>query len=508
MKIKGFVITFLIFLVSCKTVKEVYDEFDNSNKVIDSAYPGRIPIQYPQHEKGCTEDKAIKDVGFARIHIEGKNGKENLRFDFSGVSGRGLVSKDGLGVVQGYVWEGIYENCKFLDANKSAFSCNGYRENVDPGKPVLLCNIPSDGYPIDSIENGALVAMSAYLTTVRFDSLAIDKHPSRSIGFLLFPTFRRIFMMQDGSKEVRYDVDNARWTNRKREGGWLYTMDLLPTSGWRTTEYARVGVPLKEYHLQTGVISHEVFHHIFAFRASKLKQFGYKLNAVMDSDEPTFVSFLDSSEGRSVGMQLNVSAMDESIADLGSHLAYNSSLSPYYGFQLDRTLEARRVRASQVSTGGKEKELTEPLLRHFYSKKRSFPPQNSFSPDHQDTHAVGAILANALDQLFGEKFGEKSDHPKSLEKYKLVMTWVNRIQELFVKNKDFYSKMPAGGYSSQKGSGEDYETGPAMFLQDAVWEAVKLAFVDVDTLTREQCTILKAKFPVYVLDWEGKYHCR
>lgn len=509
----GFLVSFCILLNSCKgmqyeTHETSLDSHENSMLTLHGAYPDREPVHYIQYEKACTEDLAVKDIGFARINIEGKNKQENLKFDFSGVSGIGLVNKVGLGVVQDYVWEGVYEKCQALDVQKSAFTCEKVHERINKGKPILFCKIPSEGYPIDSIENAALVATSAYLTTMRMYGLVSNKLPPRDIGFLMFPTFRRIFHMQDGTTEVRYDVDNARWTNRHREGGWNFTIDLLPTSKWRLQEYAKVRVQLKEYWLQPGVISHEVGHNIFAYRAAKLKQFGYKLNTVSGTVEPTQISFADPiGLDRSVGMQMNVSALDEGFADMISHLSYNSSTSPNYGFQLDRTLEARRVRASRVSEKGQEKALTEPVLRHFYSRKRKFPPQNSYVPDHQDEHAIGAIIANSLDLLFGMKFNETSEHHETLNKYKLVNATIDRIQELYLSNKDSYSTMPSGGYSSKKGSGENYETGPAMFLQDAMWELTKQAFVGVDTLTHEQCKILQDKFPVYVVDWKGKYHC-
>jgi hypothetical protein len=452
----------------------------------------------------------LKDLGTAPRWVEGEEGKQKVEFDFSGVSGNGLASKDGLGVVQNYVWEGNYEGCEFLNANPKQFTCKSLSSSkVDSGQAVSICKVPSEGYPIKSLENAALVNLAAFIKTIRNYRISSEKKASTKIGILLFPEFRRVLHMTDGRKITLSDVDNARWSNREVEGGWKYTIELLPTSVHRASQKST----LKEFWLMMGVVSHEVGHHIFAGRVPELKMRESTLALEMGTAEPVYLSYFEKPINRDFSLETVISALDEGYADVVSHLTFSSSTSSYYGFVLDSSFEARRVAASQFENRKtqlmEEKALTDSVLRHFANHKRTFPARNSYVPDHQDEHAIGAIVANALDTLFGKKFQETRIDLKTEGKYRLFNAWLDAVQELFLHNKETYEMSPpVEGYSQRKGSAVNYNSGPILFLRDAMWEAVKIAFVDTDALTNEQCEVLETKFPVYVVNWRGKYKCR
>ncbi len=308
--------------------------------------------------------------------------------------------------------------------------------------------------------------------------------------------------MKQGDVEVRHDLDNARWTNRKREN-WDYILEFLPHS----MENLR-NSNLKEFWLQLGVISHEAGHHLFADRAGRLKADATSISRHAEQGVEIETSYF--SGGKVVLRDVNIgnviSAIDEGYADLVAHFTFSSALNPYFQFALDRTFEARRVNKTHIVGNGQteEKALNATVLQHFFSHQRLPRPQNTYSPDLQDEHAIGAIIANSLDLFFGQKFGDSPSSPKVTQKYQHVNQWVTNIQNLFMSHKSLYSSVPTSGYNQDPAN---YNSGPAKFLEDAMWEAVKLGLGEKGTLKRAQCETLAAKFPVYVSKWRGLYKC-
>lgn len=514
MNLKNGIFILCTLVSSCKTsekvVKEVIEEEDYPTYI--QGAKALTPVTYLQYEKDCTPEKALKDIGYAPIWIEGVHGKEKVIFNFSGISGNGLVNPYSFGVVHSYVSEEHYDGCIVRDKERSSFECSRQTQaKVQDGSPVLICQIPSEGYPMKSRENAALVALAAFLKTMRNYELVSSDKISKKIGILLFPEFRRVLRLPDGSTETRIDVDNARWTNRKRSGGWEYTIELLPTSTSRLSENPN----LKEMWLQMGVISHETGHHIFAGLVGDLKEAGYKNSVEEGSNEPSFASYFEeqakgvSSYSRIFGIQTVVSALDECFADFVSYLSFSGGQNPYYTFELDRTKSSRKVNASRI-TGhalnvSEEKALTQSFLKHFFSHKRTFPPANGYTPDHQDEHAMGAVIANSFDLLLEKKHSGLSKDRQNEEKYKFFIQWAKDLHRIHSGNASEYKTIPSGGYSKNAST---YNSGPALFLEKVLWEGVKSSFVGPDTLTKEQCEILERKFPVYSIKWKSKYKCK
>ena len=305
--------------------------------------------------------------------------------------------------------------------------------------------------------------------------------------------------MDDNTEGQSRDLDNARWTmGLNRFGASLYSIEVLPPSQSFVTRFPKA----KLLWSQLGVISHEMGHHIFATLYRELKSGDYRSSSGETQETPTHVSYAVRLFAL-YGMQSLIAALDEGFADIVSHLSFSSSGSPFYSFQLERTYEARRVASRTVSEEGEEKALSKSFLKHFFSSKRSFPPEDRITPDHQDEHTLGANLANSFDLLFGMKFGETRENLETLNKFKLVLEWMENNQSLFLKNRDRYKPLP-GGYGKDPST---YNAGPAAFLEDLVWEGVNLAFIRDRTLSRLQCDVLKAKFPVYIPKWRGRYVC-
>ncbi len=483
----GIVFFFALFHVSSCNKKQISlkDTYRVPFFLLTNLPPERVAETYQKVEKNCTPESALKDIGKAKIWVEGLNGLQNIEFDFHGISGNGLQSEDALGVRIEFRWKEEYFDCK-TNKEKDAFRCESLiQHSQSEGSPVLICKIPKDGYPVRSVENIALVAIASYKKTLRDYSFVSDKSPPRNIMILVAPIFEKIFHIKNENTELRYDVDKARWTQKADlRRGWNYTIQVLPSSLWM-----RRNNPMrKDLFLQMGVISHEAGHHIFASRVPKLKKYG--LHSQNSDGEFSYISYFEKND-RNAGVESIISAIDEAYADSVSHLTFASSTSIHYTLESANSSEARRVsspRTSLKNTGPEyTKALTEPVLRHFLSLKKTQAPQDV--PDHQDIHTVGAILAHSLDALFGNKVGDSREDPRSEEKYKLLNAWIDEIEKLFLSKTEYYSDMPS------------------QFLNDALWVAVKLAFIKGAELSKTQCEILEQKFPVFVVDWKKRYRC-
>ncbi len=476
--------------------------YDTGPKFIQNA-DSRTPAQYPSSDPSCTADRALKNLGTVPISIEGTESQETVEFNFEGVSGDGLKNQYNEGVISNYRWDETYNDCQSSDLRN--FNCiRSEVSETDLGGNVLICKIPSNGFPIKSLENAALVTLAGFMKTIRtYMNASQDIVPSKKIGISLFPNFVRTFHLIDGTTEIRYDVDNARYTNRNRKD-WASILEFLPHSKelLRNKKY-------QEYWLQFGVISHEVGHHIFAERVPKLKVGWSSLVNASGQESVIHDSYYSSRpvQMRDVDMTNVVSALDEGYADLVAHFTFSSAINPYFQINLGRTSASRKVNASQIEiqrNNQEEKALTAPVLKHFFSRKRTYPPANTASPDHQDEHAIGAIVANALDSLFGIKVGHSPQNDKTLEKYRLVNQWLTEIEKLYLSKNEFYEKMPQTGYNKDPLS---YMSGPAKFLEDAMFAALPFAYNANGALSKDQCETLELKFPLYVQKWQGLYKC-
>ncbi len=507
---KLFYSSLLCFLCLNSCIKRVIVEETvdlNSGPQVVSAV-NRIPAAvFGLYDQSCTSDKALKDLGPVTISVASGGKEEKALFDFSGVSGFGLKSQYSLGAALGYVWEETYKNCSTAD--EQVFSCQSSSVEKNPGQLVSICKIPKEGFPSRSIENAALVTMAAYIKSFRNYEITlgtVKQTPSRQIGLLILPTFRRIFQMVDGSTRVRYDVDNARWTNRQEaEYGWKYTIEFLPHSAQSMQDGEG-----KEYWLQVGVASHETGHHIFASRVGQLKNARSQNLIQSGAQQDILTSYLAGYGSREIGIELPIGALDEGFADMTAHYVFGSGLNPYFQF-FTHDDQSRRVSVGQIyGSNDQIKSLSADLIQNFFKQKWSFPPDN-YTPNHQDIHAVGAVLANVADEMFGEKYGATKTSPRTDEKSMLANVWVTEVAKAFSQRADFFTKIPVGGYGKDPSR---YTSGPAIFLEEIVWIMVANAAIGggeaAKILSQKQCDIVSTKLPVYAQKWrqQRRYECK
>lgn len=486
-------------LASCKSLPLEKVETSYVYPAVVEMNTNKKPLIILSYQKDCTEGKALKELGQIPIQILTNYGRESVNFDFSGVTGNGLRNQYISGVYKEYFLQLKHENCQKIRGN--IYSCGDTKNKLLSGNLVNICEIPPEGFPYNSVENAALVATASYLKTLSQYKFNFSKS-IKKIKLLIFPIFQR--EIEEGSEKiVSYDLDNARWVERSLKGENGYTIELLPPS---------INKNGNDLWSQMGVISHEAGHHIFNSLVPKLVERRSNLSEGdlnnLEEGDALSISYAnpENAPTRTFGIETVISGLNEGFADLVAHYTFNSSSSPYFGFVFDKTLESRRV-AADTGKYIEEKALTEPFIRHFFSDKKTFPPSNTYFADHQDDHALGAVVANALDSLYGVKFNETREHLETDKKYKLVLHWVTKLQDLFFSNSDLYSTIPYPKYSSNKGDAFKYDSGPALFLKHALYEAVKMAFVKKGTLSSKQCEILSRKFPVYAVEWSKEYKC-
>lgn len=469
--------------------------------------PDRKPaLVVSMYDQNCTPEKALRELGSIMINVNSGGKQEKVPFDFSGVSGLGLKSQYSLGSVSSYVWEETYKDCVSVD--KQNFSCQSSTVAENPGQLVPICSVPKDGFPLYSIENIALVTMAAYIKSFRSYEITLDtltQSPSREIGILVLPTFRRIFQMTNGTTYTRYDLDNARWTSRVVPGyGWKYAIEFLPHSA----QYMQGGQG-NEYFLQMGIASHETGHHNFASRVGKLKRAGFSGADAEAGATELLTSYLAGSSIRNINIRLPIGALDECYADMTAHYVFKSSLNPYFQF-FTANDQSRRVSAGEINGSNDQiKSLSAALIQNFFKQRWSSPP-DSFTPNHQDIHSVGAILANIADRLFAEKAGATLADPKTNEKFEMANVWATEVAKAYAQQEALFSKVPEAGYGPNPAQ---YTSGPALFLEQIAWVMVNTAALGGNasekTLNQAQCNIVSTQLPVYAQKWlqQKRYKC-
>lgn len=98
---------------------------------------------------------------------------------------------------------------------------------------------------------------------------------------------------------------------------------------------------------------------------------------------------------------------------------------------------------------------------------------------------MGAVLATAFDQVSSELVkGKRSEIAVSMR-----LEWLNQWLLALNTNLARFKKNPYG------------------FLEDWVWQMLRILSVSDLAFTKSQCQIIATHFPVYAESWEGDYKC-
>jgi len=453
------------------------------NQNITISNKGFTPKTYVSGDPTCTEDKALADMGIVTIWVQEDTVPKKIKFNFSGLSGKGLQSPYSLGTYKDYYFRNEYFQCQRLGEKSSNYSCATHDATiVKEATPISFCN--QGPYPADSIENMALSSMAGVLMASKFYELATEFSWSRKFDILILPKVERILHFADGTTKTLYDSDNARWSNLKRAHS-DFNIEVLPHSVENQNFFD------KAFWLQLGVASHEFGHHLFLHVASNIS--GKQVSTLTDNRE-FLSSYFESMPFEERVKTIDViQAINEGYADLVSYYTFNSGENPVGGIQYGQFKISRYI-GSDVSDDQVPKALSAMILSRFFNTQRIFP-DNYLSPDYQDIHTLGSIVGHALDALYGAKLGTATHDTQSDIRAQMIHQWLLRVDQEY-----------SLAVNKQPGS---IRIDPQGFLEDIIFLAVKLNSQTSDgiTLNAAQCQVIIDKFPVYQARWKGRYRC-
>jgi hypothetical protein len=236
------------------------------------------------------------------------------------------------------------------------------------------------------------------------------------------------------------------------------------------------------------VASHEWGHHFMALNAHRLLG-GVPKIGFFDAGVKSHVNFnsennqASEEETNIVDVEKSISAVNEGIADLVAHYAFNSSRNEFGMIHMGSIKKGRDV-LSTTADDNSEKILDVTFLKNFFSrtkvKRASF-----LSPDHQDVHAIGANLATSMDRYY-ELFINQTlplQH-KTDQKAIWLHNWLRAVNE-----KSFRESSPQG------------------VLSEIIWQGVKQPMGKNMKINKKQCDFLAYAFPVFQIFWQTRYSC-
>lgn len=400
------------------------------------------PIIFDIADKHCMSP--LQDMGMTKVWLWNDSKLQLTDIDLRGFSGRGLRSDIIREVRHRMIFE-VIERCETATPSES-HSCSSKYKEIYEGELLNFCQ--SGGYPKNSAENVALATVAGISLTHKLQKRVQPLDKIEPITVYVHPQILNKKFENDNEKPVEsYITDNIFWNHRKSKG----YIAVLPPSNEKMSSYDN-GVFLWE---MSPVISHEFGHHLFFNYAPTLALLGSEL-------------------------RLSATAINESVADHISFLTYETEHQSLGELNLEGQ-KLNRMVSSEECDDGWVKSLEEWFLHHFFHNPRTEMFISPLSPDPQDTHALGAVLAHVNNALFLEKVGHLTDPQAGVEgKYALLVRWIRSLEADFPEDKKY---------------------SPHEFIEKSALKAIELAKVD-NHLSHKQCSILYGVLPVFWPSWK------
>ncbi len=452
-------------------------------------YQKRTPIQYPSM---CTKENALSDLGDITLTIRTREKEEPTTLSFAGIPGNPLAYK-GLGTMlhSQHVLH-TYKDCS-VEGN-GQFTCNSSEvKTLDPGKPIYICD--HNPKP-NTLEHEVLTAfLGLYQLKVDFPS---DFALSET---LFFPLLEDIITPPDGSTPlVTPLLDNAFWS---RDGNGIQRITFLPTS--RETERQ---FPIKLWR-QPALGAHEGGHGIFSKIGAQLLTAQNSLREAMEEKKDA-TEFDDTDQGwitfeataqasakqvftRTPTMASVISSFNEGFADIVAAIAMGLHMSYFSGGFEYGNIKRARDPYSKTTDDQKIKALTTSTLKHFFSTAASLPP-HPLTPNHQDTHTLGAIFAFTFLDLFREEMErehvEEGEYiPRAREKAK---KWISRLDQAYA---DYPARNTSDADRVRSGNPEE-------LLEQLLRQMVLVYTPKNRALSDKQCRIIQDHLPAMKEEWK------
>ena len=371
----------------------------------------------------------------------------------------------------------------------STAACNGAVKTVGQQKSLRICDagkqfsrISVEGVALSGLAN--LNAARAFYATVPGASAAIL--PSY---LLVLPTIEKVVSDAAGAV-VKRSVSTDNLAYSANYGG--SPIFVIYPKG-KQAENDGLWKDLNLWEIPWG-LAHEFGHHVFRTHtgvvklgqssAADRKENGLgdllPIHAFPKDDDDQSFGLTDSHD---VGGEDVFNAVNEGFADLFAYYVYGGKAGMTKN--VDCFGLSRDVSSGDYGTG-RAKTLDQEVVGTFFSKTALLPPAPCSTPSFQDVHAIGAIFAYAVDQIFDQKAPGDAR-----AKAGLLIKWAEGIGEVTAS---------LGAATNTLNFGQ---------FVDAALAVVATSDAKGLILPESTCTIVNERFPALSTDLIGKkYRCQ
>lgn len=337
---------------------------------------------------------------------------------------------------------------------------------VKQAVPLHICKQNAE-YSRESVESIALTSINNVNLVFNFYNSLSSAKPLAPISLIVLPEIQRLY---PSGKAV--DADNLAYVVRSGSEPAVF---VFPK-----TDSGRRIWPTANLWESSWMLAHEGAHHIYR------KEVRATLTL---TDEDVFLPILKwgpsaqqpptSLTSRTPSLKDVDDSINEGFADLMAFYSIDEDEAAFVNFPC---FSKGRNLKSQVFETNEEKALSQKVLDVFLATEYIHPKISTTQlacdvPDYQDVHAIGAIIAHGINELFSASPVATNAASATKKKGEMLLEWLRTFNA-------------TAKLSNAEG-----------LLKDRINSAIKVA--RQTKLTAEQCDVIDRVFPVYATEWSG-----
>lgn len=355
-------------------------------------------------------------------------------------------------------------------------SCGNMLSVRQEAAPLKICR-PNADFRRNTIEGIALTSVVHVDSLFNYYySIPTEKLSLRKVKLLILPSFIKQY-----PSDTRMKRDNlAFYPNLNGEP----TIAVFPKGDTGKTLWGDANLWESPW-----ILAHEASHHVFRSHVDLNRltkdshdssRHALHLSKKLGNKEVKRLGLTSSSLRKVSGLDVS-SIVNEAFADLFAHLSLQGE-SRWLN-NLKCFAQSRDPNSDMFADRDTEKSITSDVISKFFSAS-SIRGGDCDTPNFQDSHMVGAIVANGLYKLFKlsaeykNQYSAKDDKKNNIDAAATSLKWLHSIN----------NKMNA------------IEGTPAS-LRRLIELGVSAATVDGESLTSEQCSVVRKNFPAFSRQW-------
>lgn len=304
-----------------------------------------------------------------------------------------------------------YHQRKNCTRDENGEVCDSNLEIVHNRTKLRVCG-NNDGYKRNSIEAVALTGIANLDQSYSFYSSLGNSKDMQKANLLVLPKIEKKITNNDGrDDESEFTADNLTYTS-SFEGAPLFV--IYPKSVASVKRGFWKNLNLWEI---PWAVAHEFGHHVFWTHSRYAST-----SNLMKSHEPFVHGF-----SLSGGMTKIQRAVGEGFADLYAYYTLGGRQGYTDGIEC---FENDRDIGSDVFIDGTFKALNESVVGEFF-KLESSSVTTCLKPNFSEVHALGAVLARGIDQVFEADVGDSA-----AAKAELLLQWSEKLASSREAGKD------------------------------------------------------------------------